>query len=57
MNTMDFISYKKLLIFGAKKVGKTSLAKTFETTVFDEDVEEEESQKNSNLINNFYLNG
>jgi GTPase SAR1 family protein len=49
-NNDEFISYKKLLIFGAKKVGKTSLAKTFETTVFDEDIEEEESQKNSNLI-------
>ena len=29
-NTPEFVSYKKLIIFGAEGSGKTSLTKTFE---------------------------
>ena len=43
----QYISYKKLLIFGTEKTGKTSLAKTFEN---DFTFEEEEPSKNSKKI-------
>ena len=36
-NTNEFISYKKLLIFGTEKTGKTILAKSFEANPNDEE--------------------
>ena len=36
-NNNEFISYKKLLIFGTEKTGKTRLAKSFEAIPNDED--------------------
>ena len=46
---IDYISYKKLLIFGTAQVGKTSLAKTFQANNFSDDIE------TSNKSNIFYL--
>ena len=36
----EFISYKKLLIFGAEKSGKSSLTKSLESLPFSEDCEQ-----------------
>lgn len=33
----EYIAYKKLVIFGAKKSGKTSLTKSLENLSFSED--------------------
>ena len=46
---IDFISYKKLLIFGTEQVGKTSLARSFQANNFLDDTE------SSNKGNIFYL--
>lgn len=35
----EFLSYKKVIIFGAPKSGKTSLTKTIEGLPFSEDCE------------------
>ena len=55
---MEFISYKKLLIFGVEKAGKTSLSKAFDTTIFEEDIDievNEEGPKNSKIIKIIYF--
>ena len=46
---IDYISYKKLLIFGTEQVGKTSLARSFQANNFLDDTE------SSNKGNIFYL--
>ena len=43
-----FVSFKKILIFGTKGSGKTSLAKSFDTNYIFGEVE---SSKNSNKYN------
>ena len=48
---VKFISYKKLLIFGGKNSGKTSLSKSFDEMKSTKDKDEIE---NSN-INNKYI--
>ena len=48
---VKFISYKKLLIFGGKNSGKTSLSKSFDEMESTKDKDEIE---NSN-INNKYI--
>lgn len=48
---VKFISYKKLLIFGGKNSGKTSLSKSFDEMKSTKD---EDEQENSN-INNKYI--
>lgn len=48
---VKFISYKKLLIFGGKDSGKTSLSKSFDEMKSTKD---EDEQENSN-INNKYI--
>ena len=45
----EFDSYKKLLIFGAKNTGKTSLSKTFDEKK-ETDTKKEKGKKN-NLYN------
>jgi GTPase SAR1 family protein len=35
---MEFISYKKILIFGSEGVGKTSLTTRFENEYFQEEI-------------------
>lgn len=42
---IEYCSYKKLLIFGTKGAGKTSLAKTFEENYFYEEVEPSKHSK------------
>ena len=43
---IDYASYKKLLIFGTKGSGKTTLAKTFESdNVNDEEIKPSENSK------------
>lgn len=48
---VKFISYKKLLIFGGKNSGKTSLSKSFDEMKSTKD---EDDKENSN-INNKYI--
>lgn len=48
---VKFISYKKLLIFGGKNSGKTSLSKSFDEM---ESTKDEDEKENSN-INNKYI--
>ena len=48
---VKFISYKKLLIFGGKDSGKTSLSKSFDEM---ESTKDEDEIGNSN-INNKYI--
>jgi SpoVK/Ycf46/Vps4 family AAA+-type ATPase len=40
---IEYVSYKKLLIFGSKGTGKTSLAKTFHLENFDNEIEPSEN--------------
>jgi GTPase SAR1 family protein len=47
----EFLSYKKVIIFGAPKSGKTSLTKSLEGLPFSEDYEPDEG--NSLFILNF----
>ncbi len=44
-NSPEFISYKKLVVFGAEGVGKTSLTKSIEKGNFSEDITHSESRK------------
>lgn len=48
-NNNEYISYKKLLIFGTEKTGKTRLAKCF-----DSNQKDEEKSKNK-ILNNIYI--
>lgn len=50
--TQEFISYKKLIIFGAEKVGKTSLIKSLEGLAFSENLE---SDKGNFFQINIYI--
>ena len=43
---IEYASFKKLLIFGGKGSGKTSLAKTFHLDRFDKEVEPSENSTN-----------
>ena len=43
-----YSSFKKLLIFGTKGVGKTSLAKTFQENIFDDEIEPSKESKKYN---------
>jgi GTPase SAR1 family protein len=43
---MEFISYKKIIIFGSEGTGKTSLTSRFENNFF----KEENPSTNGNLI-------
>ena len=42
---IELSSFKKLLIFGTKGVGKTSLAKTFQANIFEDEVEPSKESK------------
>lgn len=42
---IEYASFKKLLIFGTKGVGKTSLAKSFDQNYFFEEVEPSKDSK------------
>ena len=42
---IEYASFKKLLIFGTKGVGKTSLAKSFDQNYFFEEVEPSKNSK------------
>ena len=42
---IEFASFKKLLIFGTKGVGKTSLAKSFETNNYYDEIEPSKNSK------------
>lgn len=44
-NSPEFISYKKLLVFGAEGVGKTTLTKSIEKGTFSEDITHSENRK------------
>ena len=44
-NSPDFISYKKLIVFGAVGVGKTTLTKSIEKGNFSEDITHSENCK------------
>jgi replication-associated recombination protein RarA len=48
---IEYASFKKLLIFGTKGVGKTSLAKTFDENIINEDIEASTNSKKINKIN------
>ena len=50
---MEFISYKKLVIFGAKGSGKTSFIKSIQHKEFEEDSISEDGKY---IIFNHYLN-
>jgi GTPase SAR1 family protein len=43
---MEFISYKKLVIFGAKGSGKTSFIKSIQHMKFEEDSISEDGKNN-----------
>ena len=43
---MEFISYKKLVIFGAKGSGKTSFIKSIQNQKFEEDSVSEDGKYN-----------
>ena len=45
-NSIKFVSYKKVLVFGAIETGKSTLTKFIETGVFTEEIHTE----NCNLI-------
>ena len=45
-NTPEFVSYKKLIIFGAEGSGKTSLTKTFEKGTFTNETHSENGKLN-----------
>lgn len=53
LKKIEYASFKKLLIFGTKGTGKTSLAKTFEENYFFEEVEPSKTSKNI-IINNIF---
>ena len=40
----EYISYKKLIVFGAKKSGKSSLTKSLENLSFTEDCESDQGK-------------
>ncbi len=44
-NSPEFISYKKLIVFGAEGVGKTTLTKSIEKGTFSEDITHSENRK------------
>ncbi len=44
-NKLEYASFKKLLIFGTKGTGKTSLANTFQFERFDEEVQPSKNSK------------
>jgi GTPase SAR1 family protein len=44
-NLPEFISYKKLVVFGAVGVGKTTLTKSIEKGNFSEDITHSENRK------------
>jgi GTPase SAR1 family protein len=50
---MEFISYKKLVIFGAKGSGKTTFIKSMQEMKFEEDSISEDGKY---IIFNHYLN-
>ena len=55
--SIEYASYKKLLIFGTKCSGKTTLAKTFGTEEFnDEDIKPSENSRNILYIIYILLN-
>lgn len=49
---VKFISYKKLLIFGGKNSGKTSLSKSFDEM---ESTKDEKDEIDNSNINNKYI--
>ena len=44
-NSPEFISYKKLVVFGAVGVGKTTLTKSIEKGTFSEEITHSENRK------------
>ena len=44
-NSPEFVSYKKLVVFGAKGVGKTTLTKSIERGTFSEDINPSDYRK------------
>ena len=53
-NTPEFVSYKKVLVFGSEGSGKTSLTKTFEKGSFTQETHTENG-KLSNFIIIYYI--
>ena len=49
-NKIEHASFKKLLIFGTKGAGKTSLAKIFDENIINEDIEASTNSKKINKI-------
>ena len=49
-NKIEYASFKKLLLFGTKGAGKTSLAKTFDENIINEDIGPSKSSKKINNI-------
>ena len=44
-NMPEFVSYKKLVVFGAVGVGKTTLTKSIEKGTFSEEITHSENRK------------
>jgi GTPase SAR1 family protein len=44
-NLPEFVSYKKLVVFGAVGVGKTTLTKSIEKGTFSEEITHSENRK------------
>ena len=44
-NLPEFVSYKKLVVFGAVGVGKTTLTKSIEKGTFSEEITPSENRK------------
>lgn len=55
-NEVEFISYKKVIIFGAKDSGKSTLSKTLETGKFSEQSPTENSKYISFFIIFYHFN-
>ena len=43
-NSLEFVSYKKVIIFGAESVGKTTLTKSIEKGVFTNESHSEQGK-------------
>jgi GTPase SAR1 family protein len=51
----EYVSYKKLLIFGVKNSGKTTLAKSFNDNNSSQNEEDTKGKKYNNIYNKLIL--